>query len=166
MNVCPFNFLDMRRIIMLIGVLFLTSCWLMKDPYLQIEINEANSIRKFVKGESYHGVFTTTHPVVLTYLYYEEDDKTIDKKYISSTRYENPPYEYEWEGVRIEVHDFKSFEIWIDADCRPTEAVKSAFIFDLEPHRSLTYGDDSHVWGVGNLYVYRTNSPDEVIEPI
>ncbi len=118
----------------------------------------------FVKGESYHGVFTTSHPVVLTYLYYGEDETMVDKKYISSTRYENPPYEYEWEGVRIEVPDFKTIKIWIDADCRPTEAVLSTFAFDLEPHESLN--DDSHVWGVNDVRIYRTNSPDVVIEPI
>lgn len=146
-----------RLLILLFAPLFLTGCNLTCDV-THIDISPRDN--EFAYGEAFHGVFTASEPIVITQIFYKEDGELKDTKYISRTNYENPPYEVDWDGVRLKVHDLSTFEVWIDVDARPTTAENSSFVFDLLS-ADYEYGDFSNIKTVSDLSILRVVPAEE-----
>lgn len=120
----------MKRVLFFIlTLLAFTGC--KKDiEYYFVEVTPS-PIVEIPYGEAYHEIFTFSHPVDLSSIYYSENDRTVDRKNILN-QYYNPPYGLAWEGVRFHMKDYYTIEIWVDADCRPTTAEGSDFQFNFE----------------------------------
>lgn len=95
--------------------------------YYYVEVTPS-PIVEIPYGEAYHEIFTFSHPVDLLSIYYLENDRTVDRKE-TLNQFWNPPYGFDWEGVRFHMKDYYTIEIWVDADCRPTTAEASNFQF-------------------------------------
>lgn len=151
----------MKRNLIFFLLLLLFGCGKSGTQFRYIEVTP--SVQEINYGEDFHGVFLCSDPVYLTeILYSEEHREEIESKYISRTFYQYPPYEIEWEGVRVSVPNLQTIEVWIEADCRPTNSSRSTFALNLEPIR-LWYDDEDHImWHVQDVGIIRNKPSEEV----
>ena len=140
-------------------LLGLAACRKSGDKFEDIEVFPSTTVQ-YTVGESYHRVFTTSAPVYLCGIYYNEGYMNEEEqKDISSTYYKHPPFEVNWEGVRVRMQDLRTIEIWINADCRPTSEAHSYFRLGLSATRF--WYDESTIWWVDNIIIYRNQPVEE-----
>lgn len=138
------------------------------DKFRTIEISSStgallnNRYCEYLYGEPYHNIFTASEPILLTDIIYHEGtpSEEFDRISIPQKEYENPPFEVEWEGFRLKMHDIQTFEIWIDADCRPTTEAQSSFTLDLSPPRFWYDHEEGIIWWADDPIIIR-NPPEE-----
>lgn len=143
-------------IVLLLGF---AACGKTGDKFEGIEVFPWTTVQ-YTYGEAYHRLFTTSAPVYLYGIYYNEGNKNEEvQKDIPNTYYKHPPFEVDWEGVRVRMQDLRTIEVWIDADCRPTSEAHSYFRLGLSATRF--WYDESTIWWVDDIIITRTQPAEE-----
>jgi len=154
------TFIAMKRIVYLFILLSLCGCRSASGPDYQDISVFPGSYQKIVLGTEFHCIYTTSDPVYLDKIVYEDNPpKVAEERPISRTFYKMLPYTVEWQGLKVVIHSMNKIEVWLSPDARPTSSEQSAFLLDINAIRF--WYDENTIWWVDDIYIERTQPAEE-----